>query len=385
MLRDRFCRWTLATVVLLGGCPEKTPPTPAASGGQVTLVVEDTVPPPVLQVPTSPLGQAPLSVPGAPELPPLSGALVDIDFVTLNTTTQTFTIDSDTAMFPVVDPRVGFRLQAALEFDPRWRVGLWEGQTAAWPRGADKLGWGAPWGGYYKVQGVTSRSLLRFDKRADDHPWSASGLVAHNAAATKSMKVRGWKVDDGAWAGQMAASFTIDGAAVSFEMHEIAGQLTLSASQGALQRVTQRAKAIAGQLGGGNLQRHSLAMVPPDEPRLGEPFIEIRRAADASSIDIRGRLNPGSAGWIWVRIIDRDGRLWAEEVLAQATAERIGWDTNPEVVSYFQSMVPTASVAPASGTAEVWFQGDDGAPIRQALSIPFVIDDPVEGLKVPAQ
>jgi len=370
-------------LVALTACAPKPPPPPPTQGS-ISLVMEDPAPPPVLTAPNSPVGQPAVAMPGAPELPPLSGALVDIDFVTLNTTTQTFTVDADTPMFPVTDPRVAFRLQAALEFDPRWRVGLWEGQTVAWKRGADANGWAAPWGGYLTAKGITARALYRFDKRPDDHPWTASGLVARNEAGTKSMKVRGWKVDQGAWEGQMAAAFTIEGAGVSFEMHEVSAQLTLSATQQVLQGATMRAEATAAQLAGGNLQRSSLAMVPPDEPRIGESSVQVVRSQRFGGLDIRGRVNGGRPGWVWVRLIDNQGRTWKEAVLAQSTAERIGHDSNPQLQSYFQSTVPVSGAVPMAGQAEVWFQADDEPTVRRLTVSPFALGPPLEGDRVPA-
>ena len=371
----------LVAVVWVGCASKPAPPAPASSSP--APVVEE-LPPPELQPPVRPVGTPTVAVPGARQLPPLSGALTDIDFVTLKTTIQTFTVDADTPMFPVTDLRVAFRMQAALEFAPGWRVGLWEGQTVAWKRGADEKGWGAPWGGYLSARGVTTRTLYRFDKRPDDHPWSASGLVARNAAGTKAMKVRGWKVDQGEWADQMAAAFTIDGMGVSLEMHEISDQLTLVATQAALQEATMLAGTIAGQLAGGNLQRSSLAMLSSDEPGIGAPSVTVARSARFGGLDIRGRANGGGPGWLWVRIVDRDGHIWSEALVAQCTAERVGYDSNPQLQSYFQSVVPTLGLVPGTGTAELWFQGDDEPVARMLVKTPFVLAPPVDGAKIPA-
>lgn len=369
------------------GCAGKNAAAPAAvsavPAGSVSLVIDNEVPPPEPTVPASPIATPTVAVPGAPELPPLSGALTDIDFVTLKSTVQTFTVDSDRPMFPVTDLRVAARMKAALEFDPSWRVGTWEGQTVAWKRGADEKGWATPWGGYLSTRGVTARTLYRFDKRPEEHPWSASGLVARNAAATQSMKVRGWKVDAGQWTDQMAAAFTIDGMGVSFEMHEISAQLSLVATQAALQQATMLAGTIAGQLAGGNLQRSSLAMLSADGAEIGDPMVSVERSARFGGLDIRGRANGGGPGWLWVRLIDLDGEVWSEAVVAQCTAERTGYDTNRQLQAYFQSVVPTSGVVPGGGTAEVWFQSDDGAAPRMLVRAPFVLDPPVDGPRLP--
>lgn len=349
----------------LSGCGPKngantTPPAdaPAATG----LTAPEAAPPPALPPPRSPIGLAPATAVGAPVLPPLSGAQHDLDMVTLTHRTQTFTIEADTSMFQATDPRVAARLQLAFQFDPRWRVGLWEGQSVAWARSADAKGWSAPYGGYRSGDGYTLRSLFRFQVRPDDHPWTASGLVARNAAGSRSMQVVAWKVDQGPWEGQMAAAFTIDGMGMSLEVHELAPQLTLAGTQSDLQQATLRTKAIADQVARGHLQRTSLAMVPKGEPRLGTPFVQV--SSTETGLDVRGRVNPGRMGWTWIRILDATGTPWAEEPVAVASAERIGWDANPEVLAYFQSSIPAPSSPPASGTVQVWFDADDREEVK---------------------
>ncbi|HCH61966.1 MAG: hypothetical protein CL927_19240 [Deltaproteobacteria bacterium] len=305
----------------------------------------------------------------APELPLLSGATRDLDLVTLTSSTQTFTIEADTRMFTATDPRVGRRLQLAFEFDPRWRVGLWDGQPVAWSRQADTAGWHTPWGGYRQGEGHTIRAMFRFAQRPADHPWSASGLVARNEAGTLVMQVMAWKVDRGAWQGQHAAAFTIDGNSLSLEVHEIASELTLTGTQRALRSASLRTKAIADQVERDHLQRTGLAMVPPGEPRLGNPFAEVRNIE--GQLDIRGRVNPGAPGWIWLRIVDAESQAWNEEAVAVVTAERVGWDANPSVVSYFQSAIPELDSAPESGTVEIWFHPDDSTEVKALGTFPF--------------
>ena len=193
---------------------------------------------------------------------------------------------------------MGQRLRLAFEFDPRWRVGLWEGQPVAWARQADSAGWSAPWGGYRQVDALTIRSMFRFAPRPSDHPWSASGLVARNEAGTRAMQVMAWKVDRGAWLNQHAAAFTIDGNGLSLEVHEISSNLTLTGTQNALRQASLRTKAIADQVEREHLQRTGLAMVPPGEPRIGNPFVEVRSID--GTLDLRGaestRAPPAGSG-----------------------------------------------------------------------------------------
>ncbi len=361
--------WVVAGLTTLGCGPKTvTPTTPEPAANEATAA-----PPTALMPddapPASPLTLAGVPIPGAPELPMLSGATRNLDLVTLTTSTQTFTIEADTEMFTATDPRVGRRLQLAFEFDPRWRVGLWDAHPVAWTRQADAAGWSAPWGGYRRVDQYTIRAMFRLVPRPDDHAWSASGLVARNNAGTRAMQVMSWQVDRGAWAGQQAAAFTIDGQGLSLEVHEIAPNLTLTGTQAALRLAALRTKAIADQIERDHLQRTSLAMVPTGEPRIGNPFANL--TVGAGQLDIRGRINPGAPGWTWVRILGPGQTSWNATAVALATAERVGWDTNPSVVSYFQSTVPFDTPPPETGRVEVWFHPDGSDTVQKLASFPF--------------
>ncbi len=294
---------------------------------------------------------------------------MDINLVTLTTSIMSYTIEANTSMFSVTDGRVVERLRETFEQDPRWRVGLWEGQTVAWPRQGDRELWTSAFGGYQSTFGATARGLFRFQERPAAHPWQTSELVARNAAGTQAMKVKGWKVSQGPWEGQTAAAFTVDGPGVSFEMHEIAPQLGLQATQAALRDVTLRAQMVTDQVARGELQRSTLAMVPRGEPRIGDPYAFVTVSGDA--VEVRGRVNPGEPGWIWVRLVDPRGERWHEEEVAVWTAERIGWDAQPTVVSYFQSTVPQAMGLFPEGTVEVWFRADKTAEVRKVAQFPY--------------
>ncbi len=349
--------------------PSGTASDPSMQAGQTAAPPPQPAAPKPVPAPKSPLTLAAVPVPGAPELPPLSGAMQDLDMVSLTKSTQTFTIEADTAMFTATDPRVAARLQQAFEYDPGWRVGLWEQQTVAWVRAADPEGWAAPWGGYSTRDGYTIRALFRFGLRPANHPWTASGLVARNTAGARAMQVVSWRVDRGPWTDQRAAAFTIDGNGMSLEVHEIAPQLALAGTQRELARATLRTKAIADQVARGNLQRTALAMVPPGEPMVGNPFVTV--TPGNGSVDVRGRVNPGAAGWTWARILDAERKPWQEAAVAVASAERIGWDTNPDVVSYFQSTIPVQSTPPSRGTLEVWFHPDGSDVLKLVGSFAF--------------
>jgi hypothetical protein len=118
-------------------------------------------------------------------------------------------------------------------------------------------------------------------------------------------------------------------------------------------------------------------MVPQGEPSLGSAFVMV--TPTESGLDVRGRVNPLRTGWTWVRILDRNGTPWEEDLVAVATAERIGWDANPDVVSFFQSTVPDSSGAPASGTVEIWFTADDSEDIDKRGEFAFGPEVPSAG------
>jgi hypothetical protein len=90
-----------------------------------------------------------------------------------------------------------------------------------------------------------------------------------------------------------------------------------------------------------------------------------------AQLDVRGRINPGAPGWTWVRILDAAQKPWNAPAVALTTAERVGWDTNPSVVSYFQSTVPFDTPPPETGSVEVWFHPDGSATVQKLASFPF--------------
>lgn len=375
--------WTLVLALGVGCGPKKPVDGVSQAQADTPSGAESGAEPAALPPPVSPLVAPSVLPPGAPALPPLSGATADLDLVTLTSTTTSFTIEADTAMFVADDPRVAPRLLAALELDPRWRVGLWEGQTVAWQRRADAAGWRAPWGGYWLDGAVTSRALLRFDARPEGHPWSLSGLVARNLAGVPKLRVKGWRVDDGAWTGQQAAAFTIDGAGISFEMHEIAQNLQLTATQRALGAATLRTKAVVDQVARGDLQRSTLAMVPRGEPELGDASAVV--SSRDGVLDIRGRVNPRQPGWTFVRLLDADGAAVREGAVASATAERVGYDENDAVVAFFQSEVPWVGAVPRTGQVEVWFAPDDGGDVRRLGTFGFELPPGEDSSRVPIE
>lgn len=376
-------RSLLASIVLpvsILACSKPQPP--ATASPRTPAPVPSPAP---LAPPTDPLQLGAVALPpGAPSLPPLSGTTVALDLEKLATSTTRFRIEADVGMFGATTPEVAEALLAGLAMDPRWRVGLWEGQTVAWERQPAGKSWRVPLGGYHRrsPQGPTWRGQLRFAERPAEHPWSASELVGHNAPEDKVLTVAGWRVTGSDWDGQQAAALAIDGPGVSLEIHELAGELALTETARLLRSLTVRVAGVVELGQRGDLPASRRAFQLSGEPALVAQNIDLQ--AKDSTVQLSARLNPGAPGWTFVRIVSNTGVPWHEDEVVVLSAERIGHDTSPDVAFWYQATLPRFEGLPDQGRVEVWFRPDapdrgasdeenpaGGSPVEQLLTMDF--------------
>lgn len=359
-------------------CGAKPTP-PDAPDTRVAVRVADAAP--AAEAP--PLSPLALPAPaGGPPLPPLSGSTTDLNLTQLSRSTTRFRVEAERAVFERLDAALMGPLIDTFARDPRWRVGLWEGQTVAWPREPRGSTWHSPWGGYLRAEDRTVRAMMRLGPRPAGHPWQDSPLVGHNGPTDRELQVIAWRVDQGPWAGQQAAAVSIDGPGLSLELHELAPELTLSETARLLGALASRVQTLADIQARGDLQRSRTAFLPAGEPSTAAAGLRVTRGAGA--LEVAGRLNPGGPGWTWARLRDADGAVWQEARVTVATAERLGWDANPEITAWMQSELPLEGLAPARGVVEAWHLPDAGGPPRMTGSWPYELPPAMDGPKVPA-
>jgi hypothetical protein len=112
--------------------------------------------------------------------------------------------------------------------------------------------------------------------------------------------------------------------------------------------------------------------MPNDEPRpLAQTTVSLA-GGGAERLVLTGRANPGEGGLTWLRVLDAKGQPWHADPVAAATLERVGWSDAPGEGFYLQSTFAAPAGEAFAGTAELWFQPDDGDP-RVLTTIPLEI------------
>jgi len=193
----------LLGVLLLGGCPHPGP-APAARG-------RDSSP--------APLTASPADAPWPTTLPPEPGRRGAGDATTLQdlaASQEIFTVEAALPALAALTPERIPALQAALEADPRWRVGRWEEDLVAWRRCRSEAGgWSASWAGYCTDDTTEWRIMLVLGGSAPDgaDPLDGGTFRVRAGPTTPS----GWR----------SGTLLARGAAVTLEIHERSPDLAL--------------------------------------------------------------------------------------------------------------------------------------------------------------
>jgi hypothetical protein len=369
---------------VLSACKAAPPPSPAAPTPEATAAAAASAaatqqaailaagpPPPTAprRLPTAPTGSTSASG------PPLAGDPSGLDVERLARSRTTFQLSTDAPMLgglASVDPRV---LQASFEADPRWRLSLDQtgsGAAIACLRAGTAGDWTARPDGYLEERAAPTtpvttlfRACVRFSARPADHPWTTSPMVSHNGPEQRDLTVTAVKLQQPELAGWQSAALTIDAPTLTVELHELSPTLDMHSSARVLSDLQQRIASVSMALSRPNPQRAALATLPPGEPALGAPTLRCFAPAEGR-VRVRARLNPGSPGWVWARLISHENspaQAIDEERWARATAERMGASAEPGTTWSFDAQLE-AGPLPAKAAVELWFEPDGGGELR---------------------
>lgn len=351
----------LATLLLLAaplllaakGRNKPAPPPPPP----VTAVAQPPAPPPGPPPPTPPLsGPGPNgSDAGAPLLMPPPNTT---DLKVFARDRIRYTLEVDASGLTLLDAAHARHLQEKLAADPRWRVTRWEGVVLALQRVAEGAGWTLPASGYHSSSGRQWRVALRFGDRRPGDSWLNPELTVHAAPSPSQVDGVGWPLTPSQW----TSALVIEGGAGALEVHELAPTLDLQQTALAIRDVPPTVRALA--TGG----------IVPGPPLRGEPVrgpASLSLGERGSEWELRGRLNPGAAGWTWARVLDAAQRPVAEDRVGPATLEQIGWSTEADARYFFGARLAAPGPLPHGGTVEAWFQPEAGGTPQKIGSAPI--------------
>ena len=303
--------------------------------------------------------------------PALEGDRMALDLKSLARTQLDYTLHMETGALATVSEADQRLLLTHLAADPRWRVAEVDGVLAATRREQGANGWTIPASGYHRASTGPWRVLLRFGAWPSDHPWNRSEFVGRAKADAASATVRGFLPPDEIWQGNVTTALTVDAGRLALDVYEMGPEADREHTRWALGELPSMLHNVRMMRNSLSSVGHEPILLPRGEPVSGPPSVEVR-AAGAGEIEVRARINPGQAGWTWVRLV-RDDRPVEELAMVAATRERIGWSPSADKQFYAQSRVPIASGPAFAARAEVWFQADGGPPVRlhaQPVQVP---------------
>lgn len=343
----------MLTLLLALACAKTTAPADPTDAPP-----EPSLPAGVSQTPaTTPVPPGAVPPADGPPTPPLAGTTEAMVIEGLTRSQLIFTVGADLSPLALIDQSEADVLAAHLAAHPLWRLTRWEGATMAMMRVDDqKLGRTVPWAGYHDGDAGQWRAALRLRPRQPGAEWTESPLVDRFEPDDSELMVRGWQPAGEGWYAWRASAIEVDGKVASMELHELSQQLELTATSEAIKWITTDLLSLDKFKQDSTDDAPAWGWLPPGEPTQDAKGLYVSVTDDG--VDIRGRLNPGEAGWTWARITDPQGRAWLEELTAAATLERMGWDADDSRSFWFQGRVPTDLSVPAGSAVEVWFLAD---------------------------
>lgn len=350
LARDR----SVLLLALALACAKTTAPPPV-----VAPATPEAPPPPGLSATPAAAPTPPGAVPppGAPSTPPLSGTTDPVQFEGLSRAQVTFTVGVDLSPLALIDQGEAAMLEEHLAAHPRWRLTRWEGAVIAFLRVDDpQLGRTSPWAGYHGQGTELWRAALRLRPRQPGAEWTDSTLVDRFQPDDSALKVHSFQPIGSGTYGLRAAAIEVTGKVATLEVHELSARLELEQTSEALKWITTDLLSLDKFQPDTPDPAAPWGWLPPGEPNQDAKGLYV--TSTPQGVDVRGRLNPGAAGWTWARITDAQGRSWLDELSQAATLERIGWSTNQSTSFWFQGRIPTDLPLPPGAIVEAWFLPD---------------------------
>jgi hypothetical protein len=284
-----------------------------------------------------------------------------------------FTFEADLSALADLDPGGIDSVYSHLEADPRWRVTRSRDRTRlATLRHVEGDTRSIAQSGYHMSDDHCYRVALR-DGGSDPGGWVLSERVAHaEPTAQSKLELHGFRPEGGT-CGRLATAAVISGA-VNLEVFESgpmdARPITLSVLSEVPYLVSNlsQGREIVRAVG------HDPLHLPAGEPLpIDGPTLSVT-AAGPQALLVSARVNPGAAGFTWLRLVDgATAAPWHADAIAAGTLERIGYSDDPSRGFYLQSTFGAPAGEAFEGVAELWFQSDGEEPRRlhaQRIEVP---------------
>lgn len=256
-------------------------------------------------------------------------------------TGETVPISVELGILTEVGPDNWNEVFAHLAADRRWRVNEYRNAIVAFRRTEDRTGyWTTPRDGIHRGEGI-DRVALRFTGWDVGLPWITSPLVTRIDADAAAAELVLFQLPGDE---RYGTALAVEGLDLSVEVLEIAPTRTT--------RATLRMQDVGLDLR--RILDHGAYAQGSDEAA----DVRLHRR-DAGVIELEAQVNPGLAGWTWLRILDRHGEPWEEEAIAIDTREAIGWSDDPLETYAMQAIFHVPSGPSFRGVAEIWTQPAD--------------------------
>lgn len=330
--------WVLAATVTAGPLFKKRPKAPE--------VEEPATPPPGADP-----GASPSPLEATVGIPNVAGA--DLTKLSLQRSVVKLTIEADTSGIAALQPAHVPLAVDTLAVDPRWRVVERDGALVAFHRTTADDGYTVPLDGMHREDEEVWRVALRFTDWAEDSWSSRAGRDLFEAGPSKST-FKLYPLGPGDYEGWVASGLVWDGPALGLEVFEARPVDDRPRTIRALQYRPSAMRALANALAA-NVPRQE--RLPPGEPLVEPAGVEFRPMV-AGYLEMRARVNPGSAGWTWMRLVRDDGTVWVQDAIGVGTRERVGHSDDPSQVFYMQAHFPAPSGAAFAAYVEFWHLAD---------------------------
>ncbi|MCB9681255.1 MAG: hypothetical protein H6733_07255 [Alphaproteobacteria bacterium] len=303
---------------------------------------------------------------------PLIGPDDALDIETMIRSKVTFDLSLDNTWLHEVDDRVARAMRDTLAADPRWRVTEEDGVVLALRRDEDVGIWSVPRTGFHATPQDAWRIAVRFAPWSDASGWATSPSVVRMAPDDAKVHVKAFGVEKQPWYGRRAIALSADGDHLGFDIYELGSGRDVTRTVAALEEITDEVWRVIAVADGVASMGAAVMPLPAGEPAKATSLTI--DSPGPALLSVRARVNPGVAGWTWVRLV-AGATPWAEAEVGAGTRERVGWSADPTQGFYLQG----AFVAPAGpafdATAEVWVQPDDGSGVRKVASFPVHVPE----------
>lgn len=320
-------------------------------------------PPPALPPATSPLDATLV-------WPALEGASEGLDITKMVRSRVRYDLAVDRAWLASVPADQLDLVLAVLEADPRWRVTELEGLPCAVRREDSEEGPQVSRTGYHRTDGERWRTMLRTEPWPEQAPWATSKRVVRVDAAAGPIPLDAWVDDVTGIYGARTTALTLASPVLALDVYELGPAGSRPRTVEALLDAADLLGWIVAKLPDVQARGVDGMPLPSGEPGSGT-FLDIT-SPGPGLLDVRGRTNPGTRGWTWLRVMTPQG-AWAETEVGAGTRERIGASEISTYSFWFQGQLAAPAGPAFPATAELWHLADGASAARLLSTWPVTV------------